>query len=306
MNLIFYNNSSKKLFFYLVFINIYQVVINKAVNKIKDLDLDYIHPIALLNGNTFIVHKNGVLVYNYNFTEILYNYNFGGIPIISSEEENDLTSVIQSKDNDKNIFALINDTIYVFSSRGLYLFDKQINSFSDYRTDVYFKYFSFLYYKYISSNYYFIVAFINNDNKIKFVKIQVNIQQQNCESEIFFYNIRKPISDSVSCQIINFNDFSDKLVCIYAVIDLIINVYNNQEEEANKVKVSLFDPEDNFNLLNQSNIENLYPNEHCIFKSIISDRNNGLLFIDFISKSETNLKYIIFDLNNFNIIGNIK
>ena len=305
MNLIFYNNCSKKIFFYLVFINIYQVVITRAVNKIKDLDLDYIHPIALLNGNIFIIHKNGVLVYNYNFTVILYNYNFGGIPIISSEEESELTSVIQCKDNDKNVFVLINDTIYAFSSRGLYLFDKQINSFSDYRTDVYFKYFSFLYYKYKDSNYYLIVAFINNDSKIKFVQIQVNIQQQNCESGIFFYNIRKPISDSVSCQIINFNDYSDKLVCIYAVKDLIINAYS-QEEETNKAKVSLFNPEDNFNLLNQTNIENIFFNEHYIFKSIITDRNKGLLFIDFLSKSDTNLKYIILDLNNFNIIGGIK
>ena len=304
MNLIFYNNSSKIIFFYLVFINIYQVVFNRTANKVKDLDLDYIHPIALLNGNIFIIHKNGVLVYNYNFTEILYNYNFGGIPIIPSEEENELTSVIQSKDNEKNVIALINDTIYVFSSRGQYLFDKQINPFSDFRTDAYFKYFSFLYYKYVDSNYYFIVSFINNDSKIKFVKIQVNIQQKNCESDIFFYNIRKPISDSVSCQIINFNDFSDILVCVYAVKDLIINTYN-KEEETIKTKVSLFDPEDNFKILNQTNIENVYVNEHCILKSVIPDKYRGLLFVDFISKSETNLKSIIFDLNCFNIKGEI-
>ena len=270
----------------------------------KDLDLEFIHPITLLNGNIFIIHKNGVLVYNYNFTNILYNNNFGGIPIISSEEESELTSVIQCKDNGKYVIGLINDTFYVFSSQGLYLFDKQINLFSDFRTDIYFKYFSFLYYKCQDSNYYFIVSFINNESNIKFVKIKANIEQKNCESEIFFYNIRKPISDSVSCQIINVNDFSDKLVCVYAVKDLII--YESYQKEENKVKVSLFDPEDNFKILNQSSIDFFNINEHYIFKSVIPDKYKGLLFADFVINSQQNLYYIIFDLNKFNIIDGIR
>ena len=304
MNLIFYNNSSKKMFILLIFINIYHIITREVV-KMKDLDLEYIHPITLLNGNIFIIHKNGILVYNYNFTNILYNNNFGGIPIIPSEEESEMTSVIQCKDNEKYVIALINDTIYAFSSQGLYLFDKQINPFSDFRTDIYFKYFSFLYYKCEDSNYYFIVSFINNESNIKFVKVKANMQQQNCESEIFKYNISKPISDSVSCQVINFNDFSDKLVCVYAVKDLIVYNEKNQGEE-NKIKVSIFDPEDNFKILNQSSIGFFYINEHYIFKSVIPDKNKGLLFADFVIKSQQNLYYIIFDLNKFNIIGGIR
>ena len=291
------------MFFFLIFINIYHVI-TRVVVKIKDLDLEYIHPITLLNGNIFIIHKNGVLVYNYNFTNILYNNNFGGIPIISSEEESELTSVIQCKDNGKYVIGLINDTFYVFSSQGQYLFDKQINLFTDFRTDIYFKYFSFLYYKCQDSNYSFIVSFINNERNIKFVKIKANIEQQNCESEIFFYNINKPISDSVSCQIINFNDFSDKLVCVYAEKVLINNGFNQNEE--NKVKVSLFDPEDNFKILKQSSIDFFNIDEHYIFKSVIPDKYKGLLFADFVIKSQQNLNYIIFDLNKFNIIGGIK
>ena len=285
MNLISCNNYFKTIFFFLFLINIYQVVINRSANKIKDLDLEFIHPIALLNGNIFIIHKNGVLVYNYNFTEILYNNNFEGIPIISSETVNELTSVIQSKDNEKNVFALINDTIYIFSSRGLYLFHKQINPFSDFREDVYYKYFTFLNYKYENYYYNLIVAFINNDSKIKFVKIQVNMQQVKCESTIYFYNISNPSSDSISCQIINFNDFSDKLICVYAI-------------NGNNINISIFDPEDNFKILNQSSID-YYGNEHCIFKSIISDSSNSFLFVDFICKSAQNLIYFIFDLNTF-------
>jgi len=302
MNLISFNNYFKAIFFFLVFINIYQFVINISVNKIMDLDLEFIHPITLLNGNIFIIHKNGVLVYNYNFTEILYDYNFGGTPIIPLETDNVLTSVIQSKDNEKNVFVLINDKIYIFSSRGLYLFHKQINLFSDFREDVYYKYFTFLNYKYENDYYNLIVAFINNDSKIKFVKIQVYIQQEKCESEIFYYNISNPFSDSISCQIINFNDFSDKLVCAYAIND-VIN-YEYYQQNVYYIKISIFDPEDNFKILNQSNIEYLNK-EHCMFKSIISDSSNSFLFVDFVCKSEEKLIYFIFNLNTLDIIGNL-
>ena len=170
MNLMLINNSSNKIFFLIIFINIYHGIISSIfIDKMQDLDLDFIHPIALLNGNIFIIHKNGAVVYNYNFTEILYNKNFGDNPIIPSENDNELTSVIQCNDNDKNVFAIINNNIYIFSSRGQYLFHKQIILFSDFRTDVYYKYFSFLYYKYENPYYNLIVAFINNESKIRII-----------------------------------------------------------------------------------------------------------------------------------------
>ena len=127
------NNSSKKIFFFLIFFNIYQGIISIFINKMRDLDLDFIHPIALLNGNIFIIHKYGAVVYNYNFTEILYSKNIGESPIIASEEDNEFTSVIQCNDNGKNVFTIIKNNIYIFSSRGQYLFHKQIILFSDFR-----------------------------------------------------------------------------------------------------------------------------------------------------------------------------
>ena len=299
MNLMLINNSSKKIFFFLIFINIFQGINSIFINKMRDLDLDFIHPIALLNGNIFIIHKYGALVYNYNFTEILYDKNFGDNPIIASEEDNELTSVIQCNDNGKNVFAIINNYIYIFSSMGQYLFHKQIILFSDFRTDVYYKYFSFLYYKYENAYYNLIVAFINNESKIKIIRIQINLQEQLYESQKFSYYISNPISDSVTCQIINFNDYSDDLACVYSVKGL--SIYNYYET---KIKISLFDIENNFNLLNETEITSLGAvYEHGILKSINPEKSKGLLFINFIFKSLQSLSWIIFDFNTFNMQG---
>ena len=293
MNLILYN--SKKFFFLLIFINIYQDIFSRPIYNMKELDLDFIHPIALLNGNIFIIHKNGVVVYNYNFTEILYSNNLEGSPIIASEEENDLTSVIQCSDNDKNVFAIIKNNIYIFSSRGQYIFHQRIILFSDFRTDVYYKYFSFLYYKYENPYYNLIVAFINNESKIRFIKIHINIHRQICDSEQFSFPIEDPISDSVTCQIINYNNYSDDLSCVYAIKGLNINNYMET-----KIIITLFDPENIFNLLNQTEITSLGAvYSHGIFKSVNPEKSLGLLFINYIFISEQNLAWFIFDFNTF-------
>ena len=293
------NNSSKKIFFFLIFINIYQGIISIFINKMRDLDLDFIHPIALLNGNIFIIHKYGAVVYNYNFTEILYSKNIGESPIIASEEDNEFTSVIQCNDNGKNVFTIIKNNIYIFSSRGQYLFHKQIILFSDFRTDAYYNYFSFLYYKYENPYYNLIVAFINNESKITFNKIRINLQEQSYDSKQFSYQIINPISDSVTCQIINFNEYSDDLACVYSIKGL--SNYNYYET---KIKISLFEIEDNFNLLNETEIMSLGAvYDHGILKSINPEKSKGLLFINFIFKSIQSLSWILFDFNTFTIQG---
>ena len=78
-------------FIYRIFI--FLVILNKYLSI--DLNLNYPHFLSLSNGNIFIIHEKGAIVYNYDFSIPLYDDNFGGNIIISSEVENELTSVIQ-------------------------------------------------------------------------------------------------------------------------------------------------------------------------------------------------------------------
>ena len=165
----YYNNYMKQILFIFIMININQIVISESEsNLVKELDLDYTHILSLINGNIFIIHKNGVNVYNYNFTIVLYSYNFDGNPIISSEEENNFTSVIQcDDDNNQYIIAIIKNSIYLFSSRGLYLFKISNNFFSDFIENSIYTHYSLLYYKYLGSIYYFIITYVNFDNNFQ-------------------------------------------------------------------------------------------------------------------------------------------
>jgi len=122
----YFNNYIKQILFIIIFIIF-----------LKSLNLDYTQALSLINWNIFIIHKDGVIVNNYNFTIILYSYNFDGYPIISSEKENNFTSIIQYDDDDINqyVVAIIENVIYIFSSRGQYLFKVQNNFFSDFITN---------------------------------------------------------------------------------------------------------------------------------------------------------------------------
>ena len=191
-----------------IFIYSITIVINDQ-EFIKYLDLDYTHSLCLQNGNLFILHKNGVLVYNYNFTIVLYSYDFSGTSIIPTEKDNNFTSIIQCQDNNnKYVIALINENIYIFSSRGQYLFSvSNDNLFSDFSTSVLFQYYSFLYYKYEGSIYYFIVTFLNTENSIKINEFAINIGTHSYEIvKQITYNQDSIISDSVSCEITYFNN----------------------------------------------------------------------------------------------------
>ena len=56
------DNHIKIIIFSFVIMNLTQLVSNIGVPS-KTLDLDYSHALSLINGNVFIIHKNGVIVY---------------------------------------------------------------------------------------------------------------------------------------------------------------------------------------------------------------------------------------------------
>ena len=258
---------------------------------IKELDLTFTHSLSLINGNIFIIHKNGVKVYNYNFTTILYSYDFGGIPIISSEKDNNFTSLIQCDDDNKRyIIAIIYNNIYIFSSRGQYLFHITNNNiFTDFSLNVIYQSYSFLYYKYEENIYYFIISFIDNQNFIKLKEFSINMEThiyQIIKNET--YNIDNIISDSVSCQNTYINDYSNVLACFYARI-----IDSNKN-----FMLSIFNIENNFQLLNETSLFQNMQNENYLIKSIKGKEKRKALII-FKAPALIQLCWFIFDFDLF-------
>ena len=278
-----------------IFIYSITIVINDQ-EFIKYLDLDYTHSLCLQNGNLFIIHKNGVLVYNYNFTIVLYSYDFSGTSIIPTEKDNNFTSIIQCQDNNnKYVIALINENIYIFSSRGQYLFSvSNDNLFSDFSTSVLFQYYSFLYYKYEGSIYYFIVTFLNTENSIKINEFAINIGTHSYEIvKQITYKQDSIISDSVSCEITYFNEISNVLGCFYVIKYLNNYVYYSY------FQLSLFDIEENFQMFNETIIlaSDRTVQKNFIIKTKMGNEREVIIIFD--SPELKKLNYFAFDFDSF-------
>jgi hypothetical protein len=288
------NNYLKKIITLVLFVIKLNIVINDSSLLDKYLDIDYTHALSLLNGNIFILHKNGVIVYNYNFSIILYNNNFEGATIINSEEENSLTSIIQCEnDNNQYIVALIKNTIHIFSARGEYLFSIENTSlFSDFSiTNIIYIYYSFLYYKSEDSNYYFIITYKNNNNKIKIIEFIININTKLYSVHYeTTYNVENIVSDSISCQIINSNAYSNILFCFY-----VKNVDNG-----NFFLLNLFDIENNFEMINETIIFKNFDNwNNHLIKTIRGNKQKERIIIDFMAPDSWTFRWFAFDFNSF-------
>ena len=287
MNGFMINYYLEKIFFFLIIIEINQIIIKTAI---MNLNLDYTHALSLLNGNIFILHKNGIVVYNYNFTIVLYNNDFDGIPIISSEEENNLTSVIQCEtDNNNYIVSLINNKTYVFNWKGIFLFKTGNNFFSNFSTNVYYKYYSFLFYKNEGTIYYFIITYKASDEKIKIIKFKIDMI--NHSSNIDFESTNMDIfSHSVSSQILNSDKYSNILACFY-----VKNVENNYH-----LYLSLFDIENEFKLVNETLTISDQFSSTCnyLIKSII-DNKKKTIFVYYIHSNEQTFYWFFFDFDLF-------
>ena len=274
-----------KLFVFIIFINIISIIFNESSFLDKEINLDYTHSLSLINGNVFIIHKNGIRVYDYNFSIILYEYNFGGTPIISSDNDSIFTSIIQCYDNEQYVIATIGDNIYVFSSKGQYLKHESINLFSDFPINAY--YYSFLYYKYLNNIYYFILAFINNEGNIKIVEFQLD-NNHNINSKEKLYNINDINSDSISCQIMDYNN-SNILGCVF-----VKNLISNEK----RIMLVIFELENNFEMMNEIEIWPTY--ENCFIKTAIGI-DKSKLFINIYSSDSKNIIMYAFDLTSLTL-----
>ena len=278
--------------------NLFQVIINDEENLlVKTLDYDYTHAITLLNGNLFILHRNGVVVYNYNFTSIIYTYN---ISLISSDEENEYVSIVQCDDYDKYVLSLMKNNLYVFSSSGKYIFHHNHTLFSTYSTKAYFKHYSFLYYKYSSSNYLFLISFINNDQLITFIKFTINANGDFIIDDPKIYNANNVTSDSVDCKILyNYISNYDVFACFY-----IIDILNEYYAQKNKIISSLFKiKSDDFENINNTDLFDdleFEKNNNYLIKSTFGT-NKRSLYVHFISTGMNQAYFLIFDFDSFRI-----
>ena len=243
----------KKLLFYCIIINLMEIIINQNDIEIVDTNLGFSHALSLKNGNIFLLHQNGVIVYNYNMTIILHIYEH---PFISNEYENNLTTLIQCEDyNNQYIIALISNNLHVFTSRGQFLFTISNNLLDDLSTELVFVSYSFLYYKCDGSIYYFILTYINKDKKIKLIEFTIDMNAKTYrEYKTNIHSIENIVSDSASSQIVN----TDGFINILAVF-CIKQIYENWVYYDHFV-LSLFDIENNLSMYNET-----------IFSEIIGD-----------------------------------
>ena len=254
---------------YRIFIII--IIINKYLSL--DLNLNYPHVLSLSNGNVFNIHEKGAIVYNYNFTIPLYDDNFGGNIIISSELENELTSVIQCEDDNKQyVLALIYNKIYIFTNQGQYLF-KLENFYNNFinltnlsvENSVY-KGYSFFYYKNVNQIYYFVIEFINNSNAIIAIKLGINMNTKSIES-INDKILKENNVFSSACNFGESNNSSKILVC-----------FSKLENSANLL-VSLFDIDNNFLKINETSYSTIYLSKsETLFKSSNTNKDKGKIF----------------------------
>lgn len=291
MNNIIY---SKNILIIIIIFNINHLVISDSSLSIKELNIDYTHALSLLNGNFFIIHQKGVRVYNYNFTSLLYDYYFNGETLIPSEEINNSTTIIQCPNGGQYVLVLIYEDIYIFSSRGQYLFRVQNTQlFSDFSKDVlYYQYrvFSFLYYKYDGNIYYFIISYINNQKKIKLILFEIDMINNSFKINLNVpYDVENLISDSVGCQIINSETFPNKISCFYAILN----------DPYFVLVLSVFDTEDNFTLLNKTDVYKDYGNnDNILIKSSIGE-DKKIQIVSYIMKGGNVINYFAFDFNSF-------
>ena len=94
-------------------INIFLSII--LFNEILSVDFTYPSSISLLNGNIFVIEKNGIFVYDEQLKNTIYSYTFE-----ENDKINNLTSlsnvIIKYKRN--YILCLINSKIYFFNDQG--------------------------------------------------------------------------------------------------------------------------------------------------------------------------------------------
>ena len=263
---------------------IIKIGIFQYINSI-DLNLKNPHAFSLSNGNVFILHEDGINVYNYNFTICLYSYDFDRIKLIPNNIANKYISIVQSSDFNQYVIAFVYKKIYIFSRRGQYLFNIQSldSYFSDFLTiEPIYEKISFLYYNNQDNAYQFFLSYTNNEKNLKIIKFEINMNDKSFKlKENFNYDIEDLTSSN--CQIMIDINSTSILSCFYTI------------SQKNFMSVALFDVDDNLKKLYDNDIQsgNIY-NPVKLIESLVS-KDKVRAFISYIYFTKN--AFLIFDVN---------
>ena len=193
-----------RLFFLLLLFCIFKQ--NKSTNSLY-INLPY--SLFLSNDNIFVIHQNGVSIFDTNFTKIIKN------EIIFSESEKteyeaSFSRLTVSQFQNGYIISLINDKIYIFDHKGNLIFQttekiKDDNIMPYYYTLVPFKYFG--------GYYFYLIGFVYNGVVyLNYYKYHL-IDKDNILIRTITINDCK--DEGLSCQLMSSN-FNDKiLICFF-------------------------------------------------------------------------------------------
>ena len=89
------------------------------INQIKSiLSYDYPHSLTLSNGNIFLIHQEGIDIYDSSFKKISQIMKFSG----EEEMTKEIFAKIELKYDNEYILSIINDKIYIFNNEGKFLY----------------------------------------------------------------------------------------------------------------------------------------------------------------------------------------
>ena len=210
--------------------------------------------------------------------------------------DNNLTSIIQSKDDiNQYVLAIVNNKMYIFSSKGKYLFQITHTLLSDFPTDFIYNYYSLLYYKYNNNIYYYIISFLNNQTKFRLIEFEINMDTHSYQvAKQKTDTINNVISDSISCQISIDTRTSDKnLACFYMADDF-------------KASFSLYGIENNLNRIRNEKINeiNVQGGNNHLIKSVVGE-DGTLAIIDIIHPGISTNNWFAFNMNSLQLIGDL-
>ena len=219
-------------------------IIILLITKINSLlSFEYPTAVYLINGNIFVIEKNGIFICDPTFTDIIkveVNFTNDDQKI---KNETALSKVV-IKEYSKNIFALINNIFYVFDTQGQLLFNDsniikngenpEYYTLNVFKIDSHPKSYRYIigffdsnihlnlfYYKYnMETNTNTFIKYIN-DTQLKAWEYNYNFKRYISK---YYYFINK----ALTCELLNYNN-KGIFVCFFIIKDIIHNRLYQQD-----------------------------------------------------------------------------
>ena len=268
----------------------------------------YLDSISLFNGNYFIIHKNGIDIYDSSFTKKLKT-------ILSFDHNETISNFAISNfnDNDNDIIVnIINNKIYIFNTEGENIYSSNKISLLNGKN------YSIITLKKIHNEFHYMINFIGEKNEIQFLffkyeeKNQKNYLVYNIsnlngtENDNYYINKNK----GLTCQFKkNFNN-NDIIVCFYYINSFktfIENIFIDTKDysfiklnENNNLKINF--PREIGNIIDIKSLANFDNSKlficfysalgkiFCFTYSI--NTNNASGYVEYISNCKS--KYVLF------------